>query len=239
MIYKLYIIIIYKFRMNVLLNKIFLEQNQIRFGDLCNTLTDYFDDHHVDYSKYHSLTDSEGSTVSTFSLGLIAVLKTFSNSSNTNNQRIQIENYVNNLITILNKSKYEHVEPSIYSIFSSINSFFNYHEKEEEKEYFSQYDRIKPEVIPYVISDRFDNSKYSDFNYIDKFVSKIFSYGRYHEDYMLIFSVITFTFTTMIEDYPNRSELFAKFLVRLIEVDKIAGKHGFYDKCNSRVYIKF
>lgn len=227
--------------MNTLLNKIFIEQNQIRFGDLFNALNDYFVDHNVDYSKYD---DAEGSAVSTFSLGVLAVLKTYSNS---NNKRIQVENYINNLIAILRRSKYEHLDTSLSNIFRSITSFFNSGEnsydkkelEEKEKDHFSQYDRINPEVIPYVISDLFDNSKYSDFNYVDKFVYKIFSYGGYHDEYMLMISIITFTFTTMIEEYPNRSELFTNFLFRLIEVDKMSSKYGFYDKNNSRVYIKF
>ena len=80
--------------MELLLDKIFFEPNKMRFGDMHNAITDYFDENNIKYTKYLAPSDCSGSEVSIFVLGIFAHLRTFKNHPE---QRKHINQYINEL----------------------------------------------------------------------------------------------------------------------------------------------
>ena len=86
--------------MEILLDKIYLETNKMRFGDMHNAITDYFDENEVDHSKYIAPSDPIGSETSMFILGIFALLRTFKNH---HDQRNIVKQYINELFFTSNR----------------------------------------------------------------------------------------------------------------------------------------
>jgi hypothetical protein len=206
--------------MDIILNKIFLEKSydgdgyQLRFGDMYNTITDYFDEMNVNYMKYHSLTDSICSTISTLSVGIFAMLKTYKGSEC---QRDKVDIYISKLISLINTTNYK--KDYEFSFIDSIKSYFN--ESEDKKESESE------------------NKEDKEFENINKLIISSFSDKSYHEDYLIQLSLVSFAFIKMVEDQNDQSELFSKFLIKLKEMDNVSYIYNFYDNPNYRGYIKF
>jgi hypothetical protein len=214
--------------MEVILNKIFLEKNQIRFGDLFISLNDYFNDHHIDYMKYHAYADPVGSCVSTMTMGIFACLKTYKGNPN---QRDNTRKYILELSKLINNTDYTNKNKSILD---NIASYFNSNETEEKDDFDK--DKINNQSIPYIISQFFDNTKYSDFYYINKLVNKLI---EGHEDYITQLTLVTLAFSMTLDDVESMPHLFSEFLIKLIEMNKLSDKFNFYDDGNCRKYITF
>jgi hypothetical protein len=220
--------------MEQVLNKIFLERTeseyQFRFGDFYNTMTDYFNEHHIDYMKYTSYDDREESTISTLTMCIFSLLKTYKNS---HQQRSMVTNYITRLCMLINTTNHmiENNLLDVSSIISNIRSYFICECGNSNIE-------INSESIPYVISNHLFEIDYTDFNSIKKIINTIFS-DKYHDDYIIQLSLGTLAFTSLIDEENNKIELISIYLKNLKEMNKLSDKFNFYDKPNYRGYIKF
>lgn len=111
--------------LDLLVQKTFLDRHGMRFGDMHAALSDYFDEHKVNYMKYHSATDSVGSSISVMCMGIFAGLKVVKS-----NGRIEQEQFLRRYLTSLTHL----IETTNYM--EDHNSFLHYVESfwKEEKE---------------------------------------------------------------------------------------------------------
>jgi len=198
----------------------------MRFGDLFIALNDYFNEHHINYMKYHSYGDADGSCVSSMTMGIFACLKTYESDPH---QRDNTRKYILELSKLINTTNYMNKNESILE---TIASYFTSNKTEEKDDF----DKINNQTIPYIISEFFDNTKYSDFYYINKLINKLL---EGHEDYIIQLTLVTLAFSMTLDDTESRPLLFSKFLYKLREMNKLSYNFHFYDDGNCRKYIKF
>ena len=108
--------------MEQLLDKIYLESNKMRFGDMHNAITDYFDENDVDHAKYIIPDAPIGSETSIFILGIFALLRTFKNHPE---QRSIVKKYIDELCKIIDATNFIEELYEFPSIVDSITSFFS------------------------------------------------------------------------------------------------------------------
>ena len=120
--------------MEQLLDKIYLESNKMRFGDMHNAITDYFDENDVDHAKYIFPSEPIGSETSIFILGIFALLRTFKNHPD---QRNILKQYINELCTVIDTTNYIqeiYGLPNMDDIVDSIKSFFGSNDESYKKD---------------------------------------------------------------------------------------------------------
>ena len=120
--------------MEQLLDKIYLESNKMRFGDMHNAITDYFDENDVDHAKYIFPSEPIGSETSIFILGIFALLRTFKNHPD---QRNIVKKYINELCTVIDTTNYIqeiYGLPNMDDIVDSIKSFFGSNDESYKKD---------------------------------------------------------------------------------------------------------
>jgi hypothetical protein len=239
--------------MNTVLNKIFLENSQdgykMRFGDMHNTITDYFMENKIDYTKYLSDTDVETSVVSTMSMGIFSALMVYKGSSD---QKNLISNYITELSQLINTTDYMRSNFNIgfESIKKYFESFFENDEKKECEKYESKDDDFYSKLtledfnyenIPTLTSNLFINNKHKDFKCLFNIIKNIFDLANsgYHDDYITQVALTMLAFINTIEDKNNRDQLLKVYIYKMLEMDKLASVHAFYDKPNYRGYIRF
>jgi hypothetical protein len=108
--------------MEQLLDKIYLESNKMRFGDMHNAITDYFDENNVDHAKYIIPDDSPGSETSMFILGIFSFLRTFKNHPD---QRAIVKKYIDELCKMIDTTYFIEELYELPNILDSITSFFS------------------------------------------------------------------------------------------------------------------
>ncbi len=207
--------------METINKKIFLETHQsgykMRFGDMFNILLDYFEDNSINYEKYHPYTDSKYCEISTFSICAFATLRTFKNPKE---QNIAGE-YIEKLAQIIEETNYIE-ENNDYSIVKVIGSFFNEEQTEQNEQL--------------ILTDN-----YTDFKYINSLLYKLFKdeQYRYHTDFIVLLTVGTIAFTSIIKNQANRFEFLSSYLSNLKQLVNSKDFESVYDEPNNRNFIYF
>lgn len=109
--------------LNLFIRKVFLEETQMRFGDMKNALTDYFDDNFVDYRRYQSLMDNDGSLMSVLSMGVFAMLKTVASVDRQAKEEL-LRTYVITLSHLIQTTNY--MQDNENSLIQYFRSFWGY-----------------------------------------------------------------------------------------------------------------
>jgi hypothetical protein len=224
----------------------------MRFGDMHNTITDYFMENKINYTKYLSDADVETSTVSTMTMGIFSALMVYKGSSD---QKNLIGNYITELSHLINTTNYMHSNFNIgfESIKKYFESFFSNDKNDEKKEYekyeskdddfYSKlaFEDFHYENIPSLTSNLFINNKHKDFKCLFNIIKNILDLSNsvYHDDYITQLTLTTLAFINTIEDKNNRDQLLQVYIYKMLEMDKLASVHAFYDKPNYRGYIRF
>ena len=117
--------------MEQLLDKIYLESNKMRFGDMHNAITDYFDENYVDHAKYIIPDSHNGGETSIFILGIFALLRTFKNHSE---QRSIVKKYIDELCKMIDTTNFIEELYEFPSIVDSITSFFSSDSDNKDKD---------------------------------------------------------------------------------------------------------
>lgn len=213
--------------MEQILNKIYLESNKMRFGDMYNAITDYFDDHEIDHAKYIVPSDPIGSETSIFVVGIFAALRTFKNHIN---QRKIIKKYIEELSIVIKSTNYikEYYEmPSMDDMINSIKSYFNSDQSNIDNH--KKYD------------DLLNIDSKNHYTYIFNMLKKL--YSSYMNDTIIQLSVTTLAFLNTInnmEEYFDDNEiLLNRYNLHLKELFIETGNYGVYDEPNYRGYIDF
>lgn len=137
--------------LDVLVHKVFLEPNRMKFGDLHNALMDYFDEHNIDYQKYHAVTDEEGSEISVMCMGIFSLLKLVSHVE-TAEKEMYLRQYIHAMSTLIRRTNF--MEES-HSLINYIQSFWKEEETSQELKAFSHALRT--------IRDRFGDAYHDDY----------------------------------------------------------------------------
>ena len=198
--------------MEILLDKIYLETNKMRFGDMHNAITDYFDENDVDHTKYIAPSDPIGSETSMFILGIFALLRTFKNH---HDQRNIVKQYINELCTVINTTNFMqeiYGLPNMDDIVDSIKSFFG-----------SKDDDLLDE----------NEQNRNRFNRLVKILNKTLSSTDSPITIQLTISVLVF------ENIINDSNIINEYIRNLKEMALDTEELNVYEKSNYRGYIEF
>jgi hypothetical protein len=231
--------------MQTVLKKIFLENSEdgykMRFGDMHNAMTDYFNEHNIDYTKYLSFSDADCSVVSTMSMGIFSALMVYKGDEN---QKNLIGQYISELSHLINTTDY--MKNNFNIGFESIKEYFESifsNEKKEDEDFYSKlsFEDFSYDNIPTLTSNLFINNKHKDFKCLFNIIKNILdlSISVYHDDYITQVALTTLAFINTIEDKNNRAELLQVYIFKMLEIDRLASVHSFYDKENYRGYINF
>lgn len=200
--------------MEILLDKIYLETNKMRFGDMHNAITDYFDDNEVDHAKYIAPSDPIGSETSMFILGIFALLRTFKNDPD---QRNIVKQYINELCTVIDTTNFMqeiYGLPNMDDIVDSIKSFFG-----------SKDDDLLDENKP--IRNRF--------NHLVKILNKTLPNTYTNSEIIIQLTIPVLVF----ENIVNDSNIINEYIRNLKEVVLDTVELNVYEKSNYRGYIEF
>jgi hypothetical protein len=200
--------------MEILLDKIYLESNKMRFGDMHNAITDYFDENEVEHAKYIAPSDPIGSETSMFILGIFALLRTFRNHPD---QRNIVKQYINELCTVINATNFIqeiYGLPNMDDIVDSIKSFFG----SKDDDLLDENEQIR-----------------NRFNHLVKILNKtLFNTGTNSPiTIQLTISVLVF------ENIVNDSNIINEYIRNLKEVVLDTEEINVYETSNYRGYIKF
>ena len=210
--------------MEILLNKIYLEQNKMRFGDMHNAITDYFDDNGVDYTKYLAPSETSGSETSTFILGIFALLRTYKNHPE---QRKIAKLYIDELCTVIDTTNFlnDYLDlPSIDSIVNSIKSFFS----SDENLYKKDDDLLDKNTV---LKNRF--------NHMVNIMYEVFP-KSYAADSLIQLTITVLVFENIMNDYTeNNDDVFNRYIKNLKEITSKTDENGICGESNCRRYIEF
>jgi hypothetical protein len=211
--------------MEIILNKIYLEQNKMRFGDMHNAITDYFDDNGVDYTKYLAPSETEGSETSMFILGIFALLRTYKNHPE---QRKIVKLYIDELCTVIDTTNFlnDYLDlPSIDGIIDSIKAFFSSNE-----ELYKKNDDLLDKNT--VLKNRFNHMV----NIMYKVLPKSYAADCVIQ---LTISVLVFeNIMNVLKDYSN-DNVFNQYIINLKEITSETDENGICGESNCRGYIEF
>jgi len=199
--------------MDILLNKIYLESNKMRFGDMHNAITDYFDENDIDHAKYIAPSDPIGSETSMFILGIFALLRTFKNHPD---QRNIVKKYINELCTVIDTTNYiEEIYglPNMDDIVDSIKSFFGSNDESHIKD---------------------DDLVRNRFNHLLKIMNDI--PPKTDTDSLIIQLTIP---VLAFENIVNDSNTIKEYIINLKELWLDKAEHNVYETPNYRGYIEF
>jgi hypothetical protein len=208
--------------MEVLLNKIFLESNRMRFGDMHNAITDYMDDNAVEYTKYLAPADNEGSEVSMFVLGIFALLRTLKNHSNQSEQRKIVKQYIDELCNVIDTTNFMNEQydlPDLDGIVDSIKSFFGSNDDPAKKD-----DRVLDKHQ--LITNRFND--------LLKIMTEMLP-SSYSDLCVLQLTIPVLVFENTFEN----SNILDEYIINLKELVIDTDEHNVYDEPNYRGYIEF
>ena len=211
--YYYYYFTTHKTEMEQLLDKIYLESNKMRFGDMHNAVTDYFDENNIDHAKYIFPSDPIGSETSMFILGIFALLRTFKNHPD---QRNILKQYINELCTVIDTTNYIqeiYGLPNMDDIVDSIKSFFGSNNESHKKD---------------------DDLLKNRFNHLVKIMNKI--PPKTDTDSCIIQLTIP---VLAFENIINDSNIVKEYIINLKEIVLDTDKHNVYENSNYRCYIEF
>lgn len=218
--------------MDIILNKLYCQADQnnhkIKFGDLYNELNDYLNDMKIDYIKYNAPSDDECAVVSSLSMGIFAVLKTF--SDNKELQKTMIKKFIEELMMLVKSTNYS---CSQYGFFQSLHMIWT----GDDIKLGKKIPNTNQEFSSLLFED--DSFNHRDYYFVLDFIKKLFKSRGYVDEYANQLTLSVFTFIQIILSNDDRNNLLDIFLNNLKEMDNLAGIHNFYEKPNFRGYISY
>jgi hypothetical protein len=214
--------------METLLKKLFFEKDgsghKIKFGELFNEYNDYLNESDINYVKYNAPTDDEASVVSTLTLGIVAVLKTL---SDTKQQKEIIQEYIIQLTNIIQTN---HYVSNPHGFFETLYQIMSSDEN----------DKQLPETNGEFVNEIFDEAlqKNKDYYFVQEFMKKKYPTDL-TEDYINLLTLCTFAFIQVIQNYQNRQYFLVKFLIELKEMHDFGCTNELYDKPNYRGWVSY
>jgi len=169
-------------------------------------------------SNYYSFMVEQTELCGTLTIGLVACIKTFPNTTDRN---IMVQQYVENVLDTINKTKFEYRNYTKWSDY--IDMFVNFFKNEEIPVNY-EIDMIN------TFSD--DDTYYGAQEKMDKLLNP-HCFTGYHLEYVNLMTLCYYPFLKLVQTMSNpqsRKQLIVRFLTNLIKIHKDGNIHKMYDR---------
>lgn len=168
-------------------------------------------------SNYYSFMVGSTGLCATLTIGLVACIKTFSNTTDRNTM---VQQYVENVLDTINKSHFEYRDYTKWSDY--IDMFVNIFKKEE----------VPVNYEMDMINTFSDDDTYYAAQEKMHFLLNPPCHSDYHSEYINLMTLCYYPFLKIVQTMPNpqtRKQLIVKFLTNMVKINKDSDIHCMFD----------